>query len=364
MIFLNAEIGLTSNRLKNLNLRNTEMRKILILALTSLTLSFSACDDPVGPGELNVETIGHVLYEVQKNQVSDAAKLETRTGSYEICPAQTTQNLGVSSNSESDIYGDVTVTIFRATVFGGDPNADYALPIPDDYVLVGGGARINATDNVFFTASYPCNNAWAVRTRDYNYIPLHTIEIYAIGLQLRGVSPTELRKYVKYTTGRVGSKMDHPSISNLKRLSEYYHVLGGGFRVDEPAHFLTENYPYNDVFWRVKAKSHKHPSYSDGTGYLVQIQKNIPGFGYLEMQRNFSYTHTYPGQPGTARFLAPTGWLVVSAGARVNYVNGAGRLLTGVFPQTSRSVVVTDKDWWYHDGGTLEAHASYIRKYR
>lgn len=264
-----------------------------------------------------------------------------------------------------DWSGDVQINIHYASASSSGIISDFAVPVGSDEVLIGGGARINSTwtNSTFLSANYPNEhtNAWVASAKPHLYPDIYTLEVYAIGLKLNGVSAATLRNYVDYHDERAGGNYNHPPFG-MPRKSNYY-TLCGGIRVDSPNHLLFDNYydPSNQA-WFARAKSHGITSYSDASGYMISISKGyIPGFGYLDVGYSQGGAYSYGGgQVGVSTAYVPGGSVLACPGANINY-SGAGRLLTNISP-SGNAVTVRDKDLQYASSGTLQASATHIRK--
>lgn len=128
--------------------------------------------------------------------------------------------------------------------------------IPDDYVMTGGGARVNWTgEGNYLTASYPSSlDTWEARSKEHYEPDPATLDVYAIGIKPQNGNP-----YSRFPETRIFSSSD-PSVAQAPErtveIEPGYTLLGGGAIVNWSGYgnLLTASYPSSTSAWTANSK--------------------------------------------------------------------------------------------------------------
>lgn len=264
--------------------------------------------------------------------------------------------------SDVDRSGRVRTYIFECEGRGQHPVVH--CDVDPDQVLVGGGAWAEYSGHgALLTASYPENGeleTWIGKSKDHIRGDRHTLHVYAVGLELSGVSRRTLRSRVTMKQATSGSSV-HPA--RTVSVPPGYVLTGGGARVNwsGSGNLLTESYPTSDRTWKVKSKDHMRNSPATITAYAIGISTSyIPGFGSLRGQRRSTSGWTSHGV-GAVTKNPTSGWTTTGMGGKVAW-SGAGRMLFKIKPNSGDGVDVSSKDHVSPSGGTTTAYVLELQK--
>ncbi|MEU6058114.1 hypothetical protein [Streptomyces sp. NPDC047097] len=191
-----------------------------------------------------------------------------------------------------DASGLITTAVFRRRTEDARSHVlDLPVAVPDDMVVVGGGAVAeDGPVGALLTASYPAHDLteWRVSSKDHVVPQAHRLTGYAIGLRIEGVSRRRLAEELLLVR-RVGSaQAAHPEAA--APVPPGHVLLGGGFRVgwhDGPhalgaGNLATASYPVEGTEWRVRAKDHlvSHPSTVDAYAVCLRDSFTVDGVPY------------------------------------------------------------------------------------
>ncbi|RKT09861.1 hypothetical protein BX285_6974 [Streptomyces sp. 1114.5] len=172
----------------------------------------------------------------------------------------------------------ITITVFldRSPDVSGHHN-DVPCAVPGDMVAVGGGATGTDTPSgALLTASYPNADAsaWLASSADHIASNPHTLEVYAIGMKIKGMSRADLLHRMNYS--QVESSSASRPNATLGPPPPGYTLISGGFRVNGPANLATASFPSQGVLWKVASKDHIVPSPCSITAFAISVQTNLP----------------------------------------------------------------------------------------
>jgi len=258
-----------------------------------------------------------------------------------------------------DWSNSVEIVIIKEEGVGQHPKVDVS--VPQDYVLVGGGAVVleQIAPGALLTASFPDNNllTWHAASKDHDTPFPHTLVGYAIGLKLKGLDRDELKKYIRFFTNTSG--MTQYPETNVS-VGSGYNLIGGGAQVNwsGEGNLLVKSIPQGNT-WYVKGKEHGKPSPASVTAYAIGIKEIIPNFGSLEINQESKSEVVQTGF-GIVSLNIDNDWVVTCPGAEATY-SKEGRLLCGIEPGF-REVTAISKDHEKQDAGSTFAYAIKIRK--
>jgi hypothetical protein len=246
------------------------------------------------------------------------------------------------------------------------PNVEVA--VPEDYVLVGGGAEVTQTSGygAFLTKSRPDEGltTWYAKSKDHIESDPHVLYAYAIGMKIDGVTPDYLRSKMQVFQN-TSSPMNHPN--TYKTIPGNYLLIGGGawdnYENDGgPGNMLVSSYPSSSNTWTVDGKDHRRADPSAITAYAIGIQNiSFPNVGYLQV--NYSQSPQYVTSGECVRSTSvPTGWALTCSGGRATYT--IGRMIKTDHPYTSTTNLSTinTRDHTYADAGWSYVYALRIQK--
>lgn len=346
------------------------MKKGLLIGMLLLSLAvmgiMTSCSEIGAPTEaLNVEADSS---EIQRNISADGILQPTYGNVYQ-------------TSSFFDWSGKVETRIFyKSTV--GTANV-VAVNLPDDYVLIGGGALVDFNEQygdygAMLTGSFPLKvptrtyySGWVAESGDQNVVCYHTTWVFAIGMRLKDMNwnyipSSTIRNYiqVKYADGQKNAEYSNA----LATLDSNYKLISGGARVLDPFNkqgtgnawrqMLTSSRVIYDVrkvindpdAWEASSNSNTVGSPAQVRSYVIGIKNEyIPGFnGYLRTYNNQGITPTMPNTRGALTLKKHEGWLVSGIDGIVFSSSGrikASRYLTGLAPLLDGSgVYIMDKD--------------------
>ncbi|SFD84009.1 hypothetical protein SAMN05518672_103454 [Chitinophaga sp. CF118] len=288
-------------------------------------------------------------------KIKEALEATDSTGSKSGTPSNARVAYG------TDGSGTVQIVIITQETTGAHPQTDVA--VPQDYVLIGGGAvvtpELTTGAGALLTASYPDDNltTWHAASKDHLTSFNHTLVAYAIGLKLTGVTRDQLKSYMQVFSNTSGSGQ-HPTTS--VSVGSGYTLIGGGAKVvySGAGNMLVKSMPLGDT-WYAGSKDHDVASSAVVTSYAIGIKTAIPNFGNLEIGQE-SNSNFVPSGFGVVTVNIDNSWVLACPGAQAFY-NNAGRMLTAI-EANIRDVKVTSKDHKVYDGGTTYAYAVKIRK--
>ena len=244
--------------------------------------------------------------------------------------------VGANCNGTNKIFemvaGKVTIAVFeRYSDSALSTNTDFAVTVPADYVVIGGGGEgKESPQGNLLTASYPNSGltAWLVSSKDHiNSDPVR-LRAWAIGLKVTGLTAAQVRSYVNVTAAS-SANVQHPDVSAT--LPAGYALIGGGFKVNwsGAGNLGTASAPSGITGWRVRSKDHNVVSPATATAYAIGFPTTIPGIGTFATTVNSSLS-TVAAHPTVTATLTD-GYALTGCGAFVNWTGG-GNLLWKIKP--------------------------------
>lgn len=293
------------------------------------------------------------IYELVEDPIRKI-QLESVVRRY-IIDKQFSENSYISLTDES---GLIEIIVSKREVFG--QHNSISATIPDNYVLIGGGATVSNGDGLLMKSCPDSNlKRWYAQSKDLGYTSPHKLTVHAVGLKLKGISQEQLRQQmtIRSATSFMAS---HPQTS--VSLPQEYTLIGGGAAINsngENGSFLTKSIP-NKNNWYAAGKDHLRIEPSSITAYAIGIKNPIPGFGELEISYD-SVSH-WIGQ-SSIKYTEDVGpeWLISCPGAETTFTTKVGRILTIIEPAYT-NVTVGSKDHEKPDSGTLSLHLIKFRK--
>jgi hypothetical protein len=261
----------------------------------------------------------------------------------------------------ADSSGKVKIALFSdRTPDQAEHHNDIPCAVPNDMVVVGGGATGDADPGALLTASYPSadRSAWLASSASHRVSSPHRLEIYAIGMKIQGMSRADLLANLHY--GQLeSSTAAHPTVT-LGAPPSGFTLISGGFRVNGPLNLATNSFPSLGVNWRVASQDHINPSPCTITAFAISIRTNLPGVGTVEcfITHSTSPEEAHPG----ATVLASSSTALTGIGAQT-FTGGPGQFLFHLRPHGIKNggAQVTSKDHIKPSPGKIEATALGIR---
>lgn len=266
---------------------------------------------------------------------------------------------------QSDVSGKLRVVLFeRKASAAAAQFTNFAVDVPQDYVVIGGGVRGAAAPQAhLLTASYPSTDraAWLVSTREVQQSAPTAITAWALALKVEGMTRAQLLSNMTYRSTTSLSSAN-PSATSL--LPAGYVQLGGGFQVVAAgaSNVAWASYPTSATAWTVAAKEHGVSSVSAIRSHVIGLRTNLP-VGLVTASLVSTVSAAPQAQP-TATASPAAGHVLTGCGARVNWEGGAGNLLWQVEPKVSNAAASCDvrgTEHLYSSPATIGAHAIGIR---
>jgi serine protease len=271
-------------------------------------------------------------------------------------------------SEHTDASGRITVALFARTAQSAQAHfTDFAIEVPDDYVVIGGGAQGRETPNGnMLTASYPnaSMSAWLVSSKDHQIADPVALRGWAIGVKIAGLTRQQVRDAI-VVNSTISSYAAHPGTTAT--LPAGYVLIGGGFRVDwtGQGNLGVSSYPNSATGWSVQSKDVRVSSPAYVRAYVVGIRDQIANVGNL--RNSIGYTASaYAAHPAASTTLQG-GFALTSCGANGRYNSTRpGNLLWRIQPVdygTSRACVTNSKDHIDASPGYIDAYAIGLQVY-
>ena len=233
---------------------------------------------------------------------------------------------------QTDASGKITIAVFeRVSPAASGHNTDFAITVPDDYVVIGGGGEgKESPQGNLITASYPNAGltAWLVSTKDHVSADPVQVRGWAIGLKIAGLTPAQVRSNISVTTA-TSAYTSYPDVTAA--VPAGYVLAGGGIKVNWSGYgnLATASAPSGATGWRVRSKDHQYSSPATATAYAIGVNGFIGGVGTISNVVNGG-TSGVASHPAFTQGLT-TGYALSGCGAFVNW-SGAGNLLWQIKP--------------------------------
>ncbi|WP_324291555.1 M4 family metallopeptidase [Corallococcus sp. BB11-1] len=235
----------------------------------------------------------------------------------------------------TDASGKLTIAVFeRYSPTSASHNTNFAVSVPGDFVVVGGGAegKVSPEGNLL-TASYPDSGltSWLVSTKDHVQSDPVRVRGWAIGLKVAGLTAAQLRSHLSVTTA-TSATVNHPDVTAT--VPAGYVLAGGGIRVNwsGAGNLATGSAPSGNSAWRVRSKDLETHSPASAQAYAIGIRSSIPGVGTIGNVVNGG-TSAVASHPSYTAALG-TAYALTGCGAFVNW-SGDGSLLWRIKPVNS-----------------------------
>jgi serine protease len=271
-------------------------------------------------------------------------------------------------SEHTDSSGRITIALFTRTAPAAQAHfTDFAIEVPSDYVVVGGGGEGRDTSSGhMLTASYPNADltAWLVSSKDHLLSDPVAIRGWAIGVKIAGLSRQEVRDAITVSSA-ISSYAAHPSTSTA--LPAGYVLIGGGFRVDwsGEGNLGVSSYPNATPGWSVQSKDVHVSSPAYVRAYAIGIRNQIANVGNLRNSIGFN-TSAYAAHPA-ANTTLQSGFALTACGANGHYNSSLpGNLLWRIQPVdygTSRVCFANSKDHIDASPGYIDAYAIGLQAY-
>lgn len=274
----------------------------------------------------------------------------------------------VPMGTNIDASGKVKVVLFERTASAASRQfSNFAVDVPSDFVVIGGGVRGAATPSAqLITASYPntTRSAWLVSTKDHQITAPTAITGWALGLKIEGMTRAQLLSNLNYRM--VSSTLTaQPSATSV--VPAGYVQIGGGFQVvtSGTGNLAWASYPVSTpggLAWTAAAKEHGSSSQATIRSYSIGLRTSLP-VGVVSVSNVASAPSALAAQPAASASVN-SGFALTGCGAMVNWSGGAGNLLWQVQPLVSATTATCDArstEHIYGSPASITTHAVGIR---
>ena len=276
---------------------------------------------------------------------------------------------GTPRNEFRDDSGLITVAVFERRA--GTPQQhfdDFAVGVPNDMVVIGGGAEgAESPFGALLTASYPNGqlDEWVASSKDHGegWENPHQLTVWAVGMRINGLTRDELRANLTVSIAESGLA-SHPEAS--VSVPGGFVLLGGGFIVAWQAgnpnggNLATASFPETNQTWKARSKDHFVASPANLSVYAIGIRENIVG---KKVDLNIvSATSGSSQHPSQTVVLTP-GYALTGGGAEVHW-SEPGNLLWRLKPTTQTAIQdfsAASKDHGALSPATITTYALGIR---
>jgi hypothetical protein len=157
----------------------------------------------------------------------------------------------------NDASGKISVGVFTQTT--STPAGKFSrevLEIPDEWVCIGGGGTGSESPARFLTASIPSEkNGWIICSvdRDTSASDSINLTVYALGLQIAGMSVEDLKSNIKWE-----GDLEETSGMSIS-IDTKFSLLGGSFQTaweESPysaGKIVTASFPDSSLSWRAES---------------------------------------------------------------------------------------------------------------
>ncbi len=235
---------------------------------------------------------------------------------------------------QTDASGKIQIALFTRTALVEKAHFnDFAIDVPDDYVVIGGGAEGQKSPGILLTASYPNADlsAWVVSSKDHIIPSLTKLRGWAIGLKIAGLSRQQLRDAMVVSEA-VSASAAAPGASAT--LPAGYALIGGGVRVawaPGAGNLALASYPSGFTSWNVQSAELRLASPATVRAYAIGLRKQIDGVGNLRSV--LIHTYSAPSANPAARLAVFPGYALAGCGAHGLYnPNRANNFLWRIQP--------------------------------
>jgi len=271
---------------------------------------------------------------------------------------------GTKIFEQNDASGRIQIAVFeRLSPVALSHNTDFAVSVPGDYVVIGGGVEgTNVPAGNLLTASYPnaALSAWLGSTKDHIDANPVRVRAWAVGLKIAGLTRQQVRDNVIVNVA-TSSYTAHPDVTAT--LPAGYALVGGGFKVNWSGmgNLGTASAPSGATGWRARSKDHIESSPATTQAYVIGLRNSIAGVGTISTAVD-GVTSGVAAHPATTSVLR-TGYALSGCGAFVNW-SGAGNLLWKIRPVpvgSQTGCAVASKDHKESSPASISGYAIGIR---
>jgi hypothetical protein len=232
--------------------------------------------------------------------------------------------------------GLIHIQLFWSSTLALSHFSHVEVPIPPEYVVIGGGAATfdwSVSEGgafLFESRPDPLLTKWIASSKDHITSDPHRLTGYAIGMKIDGVSTEYLRSKI-HVYSSTSPRTNHP-VASVTVPSNCLLLGGGAYDLFTGyGNMLTASYPVNASTWMAEGKDQRRPDPSSIIAYAIGIENiSFPGVGYLSISSASSVSNVNTG-PQTTFLTVPSGWIMTCGGGKVTY-NNIGRLITKLYP--------------------------------
>lgn len=282
-----------------------------------------------------------------------------------------------------DPTGKIT-TIIRPGVPVGESTGTHEITaiaaslIPSDFVMVGGGGRVQfrPQPGVLLQATKPNGtDSWTVRAKDHIVVQdSWTFQAAVVGLKLAGISAAALRSMIKVESGVAGIPAAMSSINVMASPdgSVPRVVIGGGAECLSPLGFqlLVASQPSppgtgsTPTGWTASCKDHGVSDPGTAKAWVISLPACPPGLGAC-LKSTVTASSGSPAGGGYQFDSFNATAAVLGFGGSANFNLGdPGRLLTAIWPQEGgaidppniSNIFVDSKDHVFPSNGTASIY--------
>jgi hypothetical protein len=290
-------------------------------------------------------------------------------------PAPAREDIGESSSplvvgSWTDWSGTIHITMYACGPSPASTGINQAgCAVPDDRMVVGGGVQVTCGPGnqpcggdaaVVLQGSYPLDDlrTWWANSFTMNGTS-HEVTVYALGLELDGVSGSQLRQMAILKKNTSAGSVQHPEV--VVYTDPEYVMVGAGALASGGQNLVASAPGHTLALDQWRAKSKEHGGFSPGwvRAYAIEIPIQPAGF-WTDIHNTIAWSQAATVTSGNAAVSTQTvsNWALSSVGGVTTY-SGAGRMLQELHPipiaQGTAKVESTDVFW--ASGGDLFAVA-------
>lgn len=278
--------------------RQSELRRFIGAGgLATLPADFSPPKFNDYPGNLVAATNGR-LANVEPNVISFDRSLEA----LDAALADRARSLDESPAR--------VLRLRRFTLTGPAANRpETRLVVPEGFKILGGGARVEAPNNLL-VASFPEDpRTWVARSRDHTVASVAAITVVVVALHDPN-DEYEVRLFAVDST-----KLAHPSI--VTEVGEGFVMTGGGARVniETDGNFLTASFPGDHRTWVAASKDHARPGPATITSFAIGLRSRRGDLLRTVLRAHTGLRDTQPG----ASVRLPDDVVLVGGGAQDHF---------------------------------------------
>lgn len=219
------------------------------------------------------------------------------------------------------------------------PGPEAEVRLPQNYKLLGGGARENWTGaGNFVTASYAPNNAsWLARGKDHWVNAPASITVFALAIY-DNLNLWEV-KQVSATSGK--SSRPSAEVALPQDFIDAGGVLIGGGAQAAEAQMLTASYPKDSKTWAASAADPVDTRETTVTVYARGLRCRVEG---VKLAVHVNPKQSQLSQAPSAKSSVDQDFTLAGGGAVVDYGTGPGNMLTTFYPDDEKTWTASSKE--------------------